>query len=57
MYHYVMDILTKLLDQGVPVDVIYMELQKAFDSVLIYVNDMPESILSHIFFYLQMIQS
>ena len=29
-----MDILTKLLDQGVPVDVNYMDLQKAFDTVL-----------------------
>ena len=29
-----MDILTKSLDQGVPVDVIYMDLQKAFDTVL-----------------------
>ena len=28
-----MDILTKSLDQGVPVDVIYMDLQKAFDTV------------------------
>ena len=31
---HVMDILTKLLDQGVPVDVNYMDLQKAFDTVL-----------------------
>ena len=30
---HVMDILTKSLDRGVPVDVIYMDLQKAFDSV------------------------
>ena len=30
---HVMDILTKSLDQGVPVDVIYIELQKAFESV------------------------
>ena len=30
---HVLDILTKSLDQGVPVDVIYMDLQKAFDSV------------------------
>ena len=30
---HVMDILTKSLDQGVPVDVIYMNLQKAFDTV------------------------
>ena len=29
-----MDILTKSLDQGVPVDVIYVDLQKAFDTVL-----------------------
>ena len=28
-----MDILTKSLDQGVPVDVMYMDLQKAFDTV------------------------
>ena len=28
-----MDILTKSLDQGVPVDVIYIDLQKAFESV------------------------
>ena len=28
-----MDILTKSLDQGVPVDVIYMDLKKAFDTV------------------------
>ena len=27
-----MDILTKLLDQEVPVDVIYMDLQEAFDT-------------------------
>ena len=31
---HVMDILTKSLDQGVPVDVIYMDLKKAFDTVL-----------------------
>ena len=30
---HVMDILTKSLDQGVPVDVVYMDLQKAFDTV------------------------
>ena len=30
---HVMDILTKSLDQGVPVDVMYMDLQKAFDTV------------------------
>ena len=30
---HVMDILTKSLDQDVPVDVIYMDLQKAFDTV------------------------
>ena len=108
---HVMDILTKSLDRGVPVDVIYMDLQKAFDSVphkrllykiehygitgnllrwidgflsnrrqrvvlngekscwqdvksgvpqgsilgpllfLIYVNDMPKSILSHVFLF------
>ena len=30
---HVMDILTKSLDQGVPVDVIYMDLKKAFDTV------------------------
>ena len=29
----VMDILTKSLDQGVPIDVVYMDLQKAFDTV------------------------
>ena len=29
-----MDILTKSLDQGVPIDVIYMDLKKAFDTVL-----------------------
>ena len=28
-----MDILTKSLDQGVPIDVVYMDLQKAFDTV------------------------
>ena len=28
-----MDILTKSLDQGVPVGIIYMDLQKAFDTV------------------------
>ena len=28
-----MDLLTKSLDEGVPVDVIYMDLQKAFDTV------------------------
>ena len=28
-----MDILTKSFDQGVPVDVIYMDLQKAFETV------------------------
>ena len=28
-----MDILTKSLNQGVPVNVIYMDLQKAFDTV------------------------
>ena len=31
---HVMDILAKSLDQGVPVDVIYMDLQEAFDIVL-----------------------
>ena len=30
---HVMDILTKSLDQGVPIDVVYMDLQKAFDTV------------------------
>ena len=30
---HVMDILTKSLDHGVPVDVVYMDLQKAFDTV------------------------
>ena len=30
---HVMDILTMSLDQGLPVDVIYMDLQKAFDIV------------------------
>ena len=30
---HVMDILTKSLDQGMPVDVVYMDLQKAFDIV------------------------
>ena len=30
---HVKDILTKSLDQGVPVDVIYMDLQKIFDTV------------------------
>ena len=30
---YMMDILTKSLDQGVPIDVVYMDLQKAFDTV------------------------
>ena len=30
---HVMDILIKSLDQGVPVDVIYMDLKKAFDTV------------------------
>ena len=38
-----MDILTKSLNQGVPVDIIYMDLQKAFDTVLhkhlLYVNE------------------
>ena len=29
-----MDILTTSLDQGVPVDIVYMDLQKAFDTVL-----------------------
>lgn len=29
-----MDILTKSLDQGVPIDIVYMDLQKAFDTVL-----------------------
>ena len=28
---HVTDILTKSLDQGVPVDIIYIDLQKAFD--------------------------
>ena len=28
-----MDILTKSLDQGVPIDIVYMDLQKAFDTV------------------------
>ena len=28
-----MDIFTKSLDQGVPIDVVYMDLQKAFDTV------------------------
>ena len=27
---HVMDILTKSLDQGVPIDVVYMDLQKSF---------------------------
>ena len=30
---HVMDILTKLLNQGLPVDIIYMDLKKAFDTV------------------------
>ena len=30
---YVMDIITSSLDHGLPVDVIYLDLQKAFDSV------------------------
>ena len=30
---YVMDIITSSLDHGSPVDVIYLDLQKAFDSV------------------------
>ena len=30
---HVMDILTKSLDRGVPIDVVYMDLQKAFDTV------------------------
>ena len=29
-----MDILTKSLDQGVPIDIVYMDLHKAFDTVL-----------------------
>ena len=32
-FSYVMDILTKSLDQGVCIDVVYMDLQKAFDTV------------------------
>ena len=31
---HMMDILTTSLDQGVPVDIVYMDLQKAFDTVL-----------------------
>ena len=30
---HVMDIITSFLDQGLPVDVIYLDLQKAFNSV------------------------
>ena len=30
---YVIDIITSSLDHGLPVDVIYLDLQKAFDSV------------------------
>ena len=30
---HVMNILTKSLDQGVPIDVVYMDQQKAFDTV------------------------
>ena len=30
---HVMDILTKSLDQGVPIDIVYMDLQKAFNTV------------------------
>ena len=30
---HVVDILTKSLDQGVPIDVVYMDLQKPFDTV------------------------
>ena len=30
---HVMDILTKSFDQGVPIDVVYMDLKKAFDTV------------------------
>ena len=28
-----MDILTKSLEQGVPIDIVYMDLQNAFDTV------------------------